>query len=265
MFRFLALAVCVLSAPAWAVVIRHDVPDAKYRIVESNMPALVSLAHEGHGVLIAPQWILTAAHATQWHPVSEVMLGDRCLKVEKLIVHPGYKKLPDELLKGDAAPAMVFMAQSDDIALIKLAEPLTDIRPVGLYERHDETGKLMRLVGMGATGNGKDGQHPHGQHRTQLRHAFNTIDSADTRWLSYSFDSDERAHPLEGMGGNGDSGGPILIEDNGQWKVAGLTSWTFATGPVGSSKPGIYGTKSHIVRVSQYVSWIRKVMSADQP
>lgn len=261
MRRCLPLLACLLSTSASAVVIRHDVPDVKYRNAPSEARALVNLAHEGHGVLIAPQWVLTAAHATQWHPVTEVMVGERCVKVAQLIVHPGYKKLPDELTKGDAAPAMAHLAQSDDVALIKLAEPVTDVQPLALYDRQDEVGKSVKIVGMGATGNGKDGQQ--GPNRTQLRQAYNRIDGADPRYLAYTFDGGASAHALEGMAGNGDSGGPILIEDAGQWKVAGLTSYTYGTGSFSAYKPGIYGISGRSVRVSHYLPWIRQTMAAE--
>jgi hypothetical protein len=264
MHRFLLTLLGVLASNAQAIVIRHDVPDAQYKIAESVMPALVSLPHEGHGVLISPQWILTAAHATQWHAVQEVMLGGRCLKVERLVVHPGYKKLPDELTKGNAAPAMAFLAQSDDVALIKLAEPVLDIAPVPLYSGGDEAGKLIKIIGMGATGDGKEGQLPHGPHRTQLRQATNVIDSVEARWLGYRFDAAGKATALEGMSGNGDSGGPGLIEDKGQWKLAGLTSWTLATGHVSEWKPGHYGSNIRMVRVSRYVPWITEVLSPEK-
>lgn len=43
--------------------IRHDLPDSQYRIDPRAIPALVDLPDEGHGTLIAPRWVITAAHA----------------------------------------------------------------------------------------------------------------------------------------------------------------------------------------------------------
>ena len=66
MARLLLLALLVVSSSASAIVIRDDVDDSKYRIAASDFPALADMPGEGHGVLIAPQWVITAAHAIAW-------------------------------------------------------------------------------------------------------------------------------------------------------------------------------------------------------
>src|SRR3546814_1308944 len=63
MTRYLFLALLAISSTASAVVIRGDVDDAEYRIPAAAFPALADMPGEGHGVLIAPQWVVTAAHA----------------------------------------------------------------------------------------------------------------------------------------------------------------------------------------------------------
>lgn len=261
----LLASICLAIPPAaLAVVIRHDVPDQKYRIQEAQAQAVANLPHEGHGVLIAPRWILTAAHAATWHPTTEVMVNGKCRKVQRLVVHQGYRKLPEALTKtgDDVAPAIAFLAGIDDLALIELAEPVSDVQPLALYRGRDEAGKPMQLIGMGASGNGERGQPPDAPHRTALRRAFNVVSTADARWLAYVFDAGAAAHPLEGMSGNGDSGGPVLIEEDGEWKLAGLTSWAGATGKIGEWKPGRYGSTAYAVRVSRYLDWIGQVLAS---
>ena len=63
MLRLLLLALLALPLSAGAIVIRDDVDDSMYRVPASELAALVDLPGEGHGVLIAPQWVVTAAHA----------------------------------------------------------------------------------------------------------------------------------------------------------------------------------------------------------
>ena len=263
--RLLGCLLLALAFPASAVVIRHDVDDAKYRIADLEFPALVDMPHEGHGVLIAPQWIVTAAHAATWHPVEAVMLNGKCRKVERVIVHDGYKALPKELQSGDAAPAARFLVAIDDIALIKLAEPVTDVAPVPLYRAHDELGKRVEFIGKGATGNGVDGQEPHAPHRTQLRRAFNTVSRVEAQWLGHVFDQGNAALPLEGTTGNGDSGGPLLIKAGKHWQLAGLASWTREDkGTIADFRPGVYGQLTYQVRISHYIPWIEAALASDQ-
>ncbi|WP_406807567.1 trypsin-like serine protease [Citrobacter freundii] len=60
--RSAILVLLLASFGANAVVIRDDVPDLQYRMAASDFPPLADLPGEGHGVLIAPQWVVTAAH-----------------------------------------------------------------------------------------------------------------------------------------------------------------------------------------------------------
>ncbi|MPS35476.1 MAG: hypothetical protein E2593_09305, partial [Stenotrophomonas sp.] len=71
--------------------------------------------------------------------------------------------------------------------------------------------------------------------------------------------------PLEGMLGNGDSGGPLLIEDGGQWRLAGLGSWKVMAGDVRTARPGRYGQTACNVRASHYADWIQAVISGRPP
>ncbi|WP_226646283.1 S1 family peptidase [Microbulbifer variabilis] len=266
----LVLFQLVLAPSVTGIVIRDDVTDSKYRIDASEFPALVDLPGEGHGVLITPKWIVTAAHAITWqHCIEEVVINGTPREIEKLVIHPGYKKIPqrmtDEALEtGDASKIEAFLITSDDIALIKLSQPVADANPVGIYRENDEQGKIVKLIGKGATGTADLGHDPKGPNRTELRRAFNIISSTQSRWLGYEFDQAPDALPLEGMSTNGDSGGPVLIEIDDQWLLAGLTSWKHAEDvDIRTFRPGTYGQTSYSIRLSHYADWIDKMISKD--
>lgn len=199
--RLLLLLLLCVSAAAHAVVIRHDVDDAAYRILPREFPALVDMPGEGHGTLIAPQWVLTAAHVLPvHHPLQRVVINGEPRAVERVVVHPGYKTPPQTMIdqamaSGEAVLILAFLATSDDIALVKLAEPVTDVTPVPLYAAGEEMGQTLKLVGKGATGEGKTGHHPHGPNRTELRRAFNQVTSAHERWFCYVFDAPPAGRP----------------------------------------------------------------------
>lgn len=268
MTRILLLALLVVSFSASAIVIRDDVDDAKYRIPASEFPALVDMPGEGHGVLISPQWVVTAAHAIAWQPeIKQVNIDGVSRAVERVVIHPGYKKPPQALL--DQALATwdwtlfrVLLASSEDIALLKLAEPVTDVVPVAINKSDGEFGQIITIMGKGATGNGVTGYEFSSSHRTELRRAYNKVTSAHDRWLCYVFDKPSDALPLEGGSGSGDSGGPILIQAEQDGTLAGLTSWA---DPQSTTRtPGRYGQISCNVRLSHYQDWIDSVISAQQ-
>lgn len=266
MARLLLLVLLVVSFSASGIVIRDDVDDSRYRVPASEFPALADMPGEGHGVLIAPQWVVTAAHAVTWQSqVKQVAINGIPRDVERLVIHPGYKKPPQELL--DQALATwdwtlfrVLLSSSDDIALLKLAQPVADTSPVAINNGDDEFGQIVKIMGKGATGNGATGFEFDSAHRTELRRAYNRVTSAHDRWLCYILDKPSDALPLEGWSGSGDSGGPILVQAEKRWLLAGLTSWSDPQSAIRT--PGRYGQISCNVRLSHYKSWIEGVISA---
>jgi len=267
--RIVKLTACLVlrsllaATPTSAIVIRHDVPDSKYRISAAECPVLVELPGEGQGVLISPRWIVTAAHAVTWRAVHEVTINGSSRPVAQVIVHPGYKKAPEKLESGDAAALMAFKAMADDIALIKLDRPVNDVRPVSLYRGSREKGETVEIIGRGATGNGLVGEYPHSPHRGELRREYSRVISADGRWLGLKFEAPPRALPLEGMPADGDSGGPVLIEADSKWQLAGLVSRKYATGDLSKFRYCLYGQITYQIRISYYAAWIDHVIAAN--
>lgn len=258
---FIVSALCI---SAHAVVIRHDVTDAKYQVEDKAIPALADIPGEGHGVLIAPRWVVTAAHVVtyQHEPIGEVTINGKSRKVARVIVHSGYKEMPHVPSSGDITPFMQFMTARDDIALIELKEDVTDAEPMPLYRKSDEVGKLATFYGKGASGNGVSGVPPHASHRTKLRHGFNHVSMADERWLGFVFDNGQGAHPLEAYTGGGDSGGPLVIDTGNKRWLAGLASHTYCEGEIAACKPGFYGSQGRQVRISAYANWIDATIKA---
>ncbi len=277
MKSLLLVALPAISFAAGAIVIRGDVNDAKYRVPASAFPALVDMPGEGHGVLIAPRWVVTAAHAAPMQGMTnDVSIGGVARRVKRVITYPGYQKLPnpivdEALASGDFSKVYAFLESSNDVALIELASPVTEVAPVPLYRGDNEVGMTVQLVGKGATGNGVDGQVPHSSHRTVLRRAFNVIVGARGSYVWYRFDPPPSALPLEGITGSGDSGGPLLVGDGNSRQLVGLASWSKYPpdhpfwrqyGPGRPFHEGLYGEIAYGLRISHYVHWIESVISA---
>ncbi len=248
------------------IIVRTDVDDADYRIPESVFPALADMPGEGHGVLISSRWVLTVAHALPSPSAGELSINGVSRSIACVFTHPGYRELPDVLVSeakasGDASKVTGLLASSDDIALIKLVSPVTDVVPVVLYRGDDEVGQTVHLIGKGATGNGTDGEIQQGSNRTALRRASNVVVDADARWLRYVFDAPPDCLPLEGITGSGDSGGPVMLGEGGQRELAGLAAWKRADGDLWACRNGVYGQACYNVRVSRYVEWIRDILA----
>ena len=146
-------ALLMLNAPAvFPIIIRHDRADADYqKLGERYRDAYVGL-RGATGTLIAPQWVLTAAHAVEvlvpGHadynssaPPAKANIGGRDYQIDKVVLHP------------DWAPRPVY----NDIVLLRLSEPVSGIAPTRVYRKKDEVGKVVTFIGRGYPGNGKEG------------------------------------------------------------------------------------------------------------
>lgn len=247
---------------AHAVVIRHDVKDAQHHAKPAAIAALADMPGEGHGVLIAPGWVVTAAHAITWQPqpIRDIVLAGKKRSVKRVILHPGYKPMPAVPPSGDVAPFMQFLEGRDDIALIELTNAANDVTPLPIYRQSDELGRRVTFFGKGATGNGNTGVAAHAPHRTILRQGFNQISGTRNNWLEFTFDTGMDALPLEAYTGGGDSGGPLLIDAAGKRWLAGLASHSFCEGEIAACQPGRYGSRARQVRISAYAAWIDSII-----
>lgn len=245
-----------------AVVKRHDIPPEKY-LVENAPAFLIDMPHEGHGVLIAPQWIVTVAHVIFYdYKGKSIEIGGESYKIESVTKHPGYIEPDESLFKGDATRLMAFFASRSDIALIKLSSPVIGIDPVKIYLEDNEVGQIVSVFGRGATGNGLIGEDLSTKPRRKLHSFNNKIDGARGSWLTYKFDSPPNSLPLEGIHGSGDSGGPSVIFLEGEPYLAGLSSWQYWQGDLSTFKGGLYGTTAYQVRLSVYKDWILSVLAS---
>lgn len=237
------------------MIIRHDRNDHDYRELAREHKAVCCLnaprTAKGVGVLIHPFFVLTAAHGVHRLPEGhQILLAAVPRTIRALHVHPSWEHKP-------ARPSLSDGTNFADIAILQLARPVEDVAPLPLYERADEQGKIVTLVGNGAFGTGLSEEKLHDY---EWRAATNRVETVKgDAWLILRFDEPEQATNFEGVGGAGDSGSPALIQLDNQWHVAGVASWEDSSEATGR---GMYGVKKHYFRTSAALAWIQFVVTS---
>lgn len=192
------------------------------------------------GTLIAPDVVLTAAHC-----VDPLFIGSEIPGFT--LAHDTVATVPEHTAGMSTMPHEMFNIGTDpgtgigvwyDIAIVKLAEPITSVDPVRL-PTPDEAAMLtagtdLDLVGYGVTVNGS-------QEVGVMYDAVAPIVAAGPGELQIS-------HPGEPQNCYGDSGGPALVDFGDGYRVVGIVSRSASTSEC--TQGGID------TRVDYYTDWV---------
>lgn len=211
------------------------------------------------GVLVSPNWVLTAAHFVE--DSSVWLFGEKYYKIKRIVKHPQLSKLSEGR-----------KAQWDgwDMALVELDQPVLDVIPAIRYRERSESGMIVTKIGYGYVGDGSSGmkspllQERLGGHNTidMIGGIANGIDlGPDVLVCDFDCpDSDEFNRfgspvplELEIGGSKGDSGGGVFVHQNGQWRLVGIVSGAL-------NREIKYGAMMAFARVSSANSWIDRVI-----
>ena len=234
----------IMSFSLMSLIVRHDVPDGRFIALGKQYPQICHLS-DGESTLIKENWVVTAAHAAillneelENGKTPQVSIDNKQYDVEKVILHPNFQISETSI--------------ENDIALIQIKGNITNIPFAKLYDKQNEKGKQITIVGRGDFGTGLTGP----QNWDKItRAATNRIDEADGQWIIFNFDNPESENTteLEGVSGPGDSGGPAFIDVDDVRYIVGVSS-----NQQDSGKEGVYGVTEYYARISFYKKWIEK-------
>ncbi|MDX1692556.1 MAG: trypsin-like serine protease [Ketobacteraceae bacterium] len=204
--------------------------------------------------LISSRWLVTAAHCVEEFGEPDYAAyvamgaadlesgGVRTMLIDKVISHPDYTP------NSDQGPPL------NDVALIRLSSPVTDLAPIRIINSVDLAGLNddypAMIYGWGETGSGPS---------TVLQAAdvsFRTQDTCDDAWSGFVSESSVCSIDEDSGTCFGDSGGPLTVTVDDEEVLVGITSYG-AGGPDGvcrQSLPDVFMSPSY------YFSWIAETV-----
>ncbi|MGH3727181.1 MAG: S1 family peptidase [Micromonosporaceae bacterium] len=238
-----AMAVAALAyvGPAHGIANGEDVPDGMYQFSAAlSMPKVTrpdgtTYATACSGALIAPQWIVSAGHCFHDGARNRVSGPPRY----QVIVTVGQATLSGD--DGQRTEVVEVVQQPDtDLAVAKLAEPITGVEPLALADAAPAEGDVVRLVGWGSADGSADLSHRPDRMQTGLM-KVEKVAAHEIYFTGYQPQSDTSACPY-------DSGAPYFVESEDGPRLVG----TEVDGP---SCP--HDKKEEAARVDAIADWIR--------
>jgi len=281
-----SLVVClVLATAAQAGVRRDDVADVnfvnlgtdpRYASVGRFLYSVGASSYIASGVLISPEWVLTAAHVVE----GSDRLGSGITNMSftlfsgansfvytamEWIPHPGWAATSGNVLAGY------------DIGLVRLNSSVSGFQPATLYHSDSVPIQAGTIVGFGASGTGLTG-FQNGTAGTK-RAGQNMVDAqGDGVSISANLlfaDFDRPGVPAESILGSstplaleylsapGDSGGGLFVTEGVNTYLLGVTSfgWGYTDGIADSD----YGDLAGFTSVRAFEPWIQATTAVPEP
>jgi len=239
---FCAAALLCAAMPAFAIVNGKAVSEEQFRADYPWVAAVIDPAVDGicGGALIAPRWVVTAAHCTAENKY--VLLGSpdrskaRRVELEKVIRHPDFDETSFQ----------------NDVGLLYLKEAVDN--PVAVIASAGQTSELLGAGGRGTIFGW--GSRPFGRPPSDQLYAAQTSVSAPVLRGSQIYRNDPDTGPC-----GSDSGGPLVMQTAaGEILLVGVVSAT--QGDLCASVGGV-GIYTNLAVVSDFITEMLRRFPAD--
>lgn len=226
-----------------AITRRTDVADSEYKdyaISDFGFSGKFIGPWLGSGTLISPNWTLTAKHVVNSNESFTFYTADgTSRRVVETIMHPTL-----------------------DLALARLDSDILNVTPAKLYslDHGADYARECFIAGAGMTGTGITGQQngTQGDCRAAQQYALYHGDRWGGMWtkdmiLTKFRNPSSGGQPMEGGCAQGDSGGGMFLEENGEYCLAGTMSLVWQN----SGTYGAYDTSGGAyINTAPYNDWI---------
>lgn len=217
------------------------------------------------GTLLNEQYVLTAAHCLYTDNPSKfknLAVVFNVNDVDQDIFNEDNTYAPKEVYYHDGYSTATFQ---DDIAIIKLESAVpanivssNDYVTEAPNESYRVDGQLFTAIGYGKTGPQDDSANSLQEVRVEYSQPDQCKQNFDVSDKQICVTGEEKNSLHSGVCG-GDSGGPLLYEDNGQPYQAGIVSF----GPEECGDLNV-ATQSVYTEVYDYADWIANVLSGSE-
>lgn len=256
-FLFCLLATPILASAGGRIVGGTTAEQGSWPWMVSVQNPYKGNHYDGHlcgGSLIAENWVITAAHCMAGRKPEDISIlagvydltaaGGQTRQVHRIVVHPEYNSI----------------TQDSDVAMIQLETPVEKLALIPLISGTSGlAGSLATTLGWGSME--PDGTaNPSKLQEVQLpivsnrecnrafEQEYSVGNSVSKNMLCAGYTDENKDACF------GDSGGPLMVRQRGNWVLAGLVSW--GLGDCASSY-GVY------TRVSRFAGFVHEKISFD--